>query len=72
MVSGFLGALSGGTVFVYSFYNLTNLLHSNMYKGYNPALDRAKQWDFRVKNLIIYGLSDMSAAVVKTPFEVRK
>jgi hypothetical protein len=72
VVSGFMGALSGSFAFVCSFYHLTNLFHSNMYKGENAVLDRVKLLDYRYKNVLIYAISDLSASVLKAPFEVRK
>jgi hypothetical protein len=35
-------------------------------------VDRIKEWDFRVKNVLIYALSDLTASFLKAPFEVRK
>ena len=43
-----------------------------MYKGKYRTLDRVKLWDYRYKNLLIYGVSDFVAALAKAPFEVRK
>lgn len=71
MISGFFGAAAGSFVFVTSFYHLTNVFYSNIYKG-NPVVDRVKQWDFRYKNMLIYGISDTAASFLKAPFEVRK
>jgi hypothetical protein len=72
VVSGFFGALAGSFAFVCSFYQLTNLLHSNLYKGQYPLLDKIKLWDWRLKNIAIYGVSDSIASIMKAPFEVRK
>lgn len=43
-----------------------------MYKGENAVLDRVKLLDYRYKNVLIYAISDLSASVLKAPFEVRK
>jgi hypothetical protein len=71
VISGFFGALSGAFVFSMSFSHLTNVFYSNVYKDVGP-LNRIKQWDFRYKNVFIYAVSDITASLVKAPFEVRK
>ena len=35
-------------------------------------IDRIKLWDFRLKNILIYAMSDFAASFMKVPFEVRK
>lgn len=47
------------------------MLYSNIVKDVS-VLNHMKLWDFRVKNILIYSLSDLAASFVKTPFEVRK
>lgn len=71
VVSGFLGAAAGAFAFMTSFNLLTNAFYSNIYKG-NSVCDAIKLWDFRYKNLLIYGVSDAAASCLKAPFEVRK
>ena len=50
---------------------MTNVFYANIYKGY-PVIDRIKLWDFRLKNILIYAMSDFAASFMKVPFEVRK
>jgi hypothetical protein len=71
VVSGFCGAAAGSFAFMTTYCHLTNAFYSNIYKD-NPVAERVKRWDFRYKNLLIYGISDFTASILKAPFEVRK
>jgi hypothetical protein len=63
VVSGFLGALAGGLTFITTYNSLTYYFYSNK---------RYVDWDFRLKNLIIYLSSDFTASVAKVFLEARK
>ena len=63
VISGFLGAAAGGLTFVTTYNFLTQYFYSTK---------RYLDWDFRLKNYIIYLSSDFSASFAKLFFETRK
>jgi len=63
VISGFLGAAAGSLTFITTFDQLTYYFYSN--KQYT-------NWDFRVKNYLIYLASDFNASLAKVFFETRK
>jgi hypothetical protein len=63
VISGFLGAAAGGLTFITTYNFLTQYFYSS--KQY---LD----WDFRLKNFMIYLSSDFTASFAKLFFETRK
>ena len=62
-MSGFLGAAAGSLTFITTFNALTYSFHTN--KKYDD-------WDFRLKNYLIYMGSDFSASFARVFFEARK
>lgn len=63
VVSGFLGAAAGSLTFITTYNSLTYYFYAN--KKYSD-------WDFRLKNYMIYLSSDFSASFARIIFEVRK
>ena len=63
VVSGFLGAMAGGLTFITTYNSLTYYFYSNK---------RYVDWDFRLKNLLIYLASDFNASIAKVFLEARK
>lgn len=63
VISGFLGAAAGSLTFITTFDQLTYYMYSN--KKYSD-------WDFRLKNYMIYLASDLNASITKLFFETRK
>jgi hypothetical protein len=63
VISGFLGAVAGGLTFVTTYNFLSQYLYSSR---------RYLDWDFRLKNYMIYLASDFSASFAKLFFETRK
>lgn len=53
------------------FQHLTVVFYSTLYQN-NSLVAQIKPWDFRFKNILIYMCSDITASVLKAPFEVRK
>lgn len=66
VVSGFFGAGIGGL----SFMTMHNLLTQKIYA--EEKFGWLTPMDFRVKNMIIFLLSDVAASLTKFPFETRK
>jgi len=63
VISGFLGAAAGSFTFISTF----NLLTFHFYSSKQYA-----EWDFRLKNFLIYIGSDFTASFARIAFEVRK
>ena len=63
VISGFMGALTGGFTFITTYNYMTYHFYSQ--KKY-------ASWDFRLKNYIIYLTSDFTATFAKIFFEARK
>ena len=63
VISGFLGAFFGSVTFLATYNTLTNLFY------FDP---RFTDWDFRLKNFIIFVSSDFSASFARILFEGRK
>ena len=63
VISGFLGAAAGSFTFITTFDQMTYYFYSN--KKY-------ADWDFRLKNYIIYLISDFNASIAKVLLETRK
>jgi hypothetical protein len=63
VISGFLGGAAGSLTFISTFNTLTYYMYSN--KKYND-------YDFRLKNYIIYLTSDFTASFARIFFETRK
>jgi hypothetical protein len=63
VISGFLGAAAGSLTFITSF----NLLTHHFY-----AKKKYVDWDFRLKNYLIYLISDFNASIAKVFLETRK
>ena len=81
VVSGFLGATAGATAFISMYNFLTIQLYCNSVgSGASnlPSIQefslvkRIQDWDFRMKNLLIYAVSDATGSIFKAQFEVRK
>lgn len=62
-MSGFLGAAAGSLTFISTYNSLT----FHMYSSRNYA-----DWDFRLKNFLIYVASDLNASFARIIFETRK
>ena len=81
IISGFLGAATGGLAFMTMHNYLTIQLYCNQVglgqgrnrepEG-NKLLQRLQGWDFRAKNILIYAASDFVGSFAKVQFEVRK
>jgi len=63
VISGFLGAAAGGLTFVTTYNFLTQYFYSSK---------RYIDWDFRLKNYMIYLSSDFAASFARVFFETRK
>lgn len=63
VVSGFMGAATGSMAFISTYNFLTYYFYSN--KKY-------VDWDFRLKNYLIYMGSDFTASIAKVFLEARK
>lgn len=63
VISGFFGAAAGSLTFITTFELMTYKIFSQ--KKYND-------WDFRVKNYLIYLASDFNASIAKSFLEARK
>ncbi len=63
VISGFLGAAAGGLTFVTTYNFLTQYFYSSK---------RYIDWDFRLKNYMIYLSSDFAASFARLFFETRK
>ena len=63
IVSGFFGALAGSFTFINTYNALTFEFYTN---------ERTKDWDFRIKNFLIYIMSDFTASFSRVFFECRK
>jgi hypothetical protein len=63
VISGFLGAVAGGLTFVTTYNFLTQYFYTSR---------KFVDWDFRLKNYMIYLASDFSASFSKLFFETRK
>lgn len=63
VVSGFLGSAAGSLTFISTYNLLTHHFYSE--KKYS-------NWDFRLKNFIIYLTSDFTSSFARVFFETRK
>lgn len=63
VISGFLGAAAGSLTFITTFDYMTYHFYSN-----RKYID----WDFRLKNYLIYLISDFNASIAKVFLETRK
>ena len=81
IISGFLGAATGGLAFMTMHNYLTIQLYCNQVglgQGRNRQAEGSKflqhlqGWDFRAKNILIYAASDFVGSFAKVQFEVRK
>ncbi len=63
VISGFLGAAAGGLTFVTTY---------NFFTQYFYSSKRYIDWDFRLKNYMIYLSSDFAASFARLFFETRK
>ena len=63
VISGFMGAAAGGLTFVTTYNFLTQYLYSQK---------RYVEWDFRLKNFMIYLASDFTSSFSRIFFETRK
>lgn len=63
VVSGFLGAAAGSLTFISTYNAMTYYFYTN--KQY-------ADWDFRLKNFLIYLSSDFTSSFARVFFEARK
>lgn len=63
VISGFLGAAAGSLTFITTYNMLTYYFYSTK---------RYLDWDFKLKNFMIYLASDFTASISKVFLEARK
>jgi len=63
VVSGFLGSAAGSLTFISTYNSLTHHFY---------AQKQFTDWDFRLKNMIIYLTSDFTSSLARILFETRK